>query len=350
MNTKKILALAVGLLILFTLNGMAETKKLKQIGHAVRVLFSGREPDRFADVDVFEPYTILPGLTFQTNKGKIQVFRTATRLNLSRFYRDISSFDASGIDLVVTDFEPISSRVAQRRRIPCIGIGHQYAFLHPIPMAGANPVSRWVLANFAPVDIPIGLHWHHFGFPILPPIIPAHLRADRPVDEKKILVYLPFESLAEVTEILESIPSHHFYIYGSGKIEEATERGHLHLRPFSRQGFLDDLVECSGVVCNAGFELASEALHIGKKVLVKPLKGQLEQLSNALAITKLGLGDVMDRLDTQRIGQWLHGPAAPAANYPDVAGILASWLVKGRWDDLEDLSRNVWQQTGRKAP
>ena len=325
-------------------------KKLKEMGHAVWVLFSGRQPDRFVDVEAFEPYTILPGLTFQTNKGKIQIFRTATRLNLSRFYRDISSFDVSDIDLVITDFEPISSLVARRYRIPSIGIGHQYAFLHPIPMAGANPVSRWVLVNFAPVDIPIGLHWHHFGFPILPPIIPAHLRSDRPVDAKKILVYLAFESLAEVTETLELIPSHHFYIYGSGKIETASDRGHLHLRPFSRQGFLDDLVECSGVVCNAGFELASEALHIGKKLLVKPLKGQLEQLSNALAISKLGLGDVMECLDTQQIRQWLQRSAAPAANYPDVAGILAQWLEKGRWDDLENLSRDVWQQTGPKIP
>ena len=321
---------------------------LKELGHAVRVVFSGRPADKLADVDEFEPYTVYPGLTFQTRQGKIRILQTAARLNLPRFYRDISSFDASGIDLVVTDFEPISARVARRNRIPSIGIGHQYAFLHPIPMAGANPFSRWILTNFAPVDIAIGLHWHHFGFPILPPIIPHHLHVDRPVDEKKILVYLAFESLSEVINTLEPISSHHFYIYG-GSIEQVTDHGSLHLRPFSRQGFLNDLVECSGVICNAGFELASEALHIGKKLLVKPLEGQLEQLSNALAISKLGLGDVMNRLDRQHIGQWLQRPADPPVTYPDVAGILARWLVEGRYEDLDGLTQKVWQQTGRQV-
>lgn len=323
-------------------------QKLKELGSTVRVLFSGREPDRLVDVEVFEPYTVLPGLTFQTKKGKIQVLRTASRLHLLRFYRDIFSFDASGIDLIITDFEPISARVARRCRIPSIGIGHQYAFLHPIPMAGANPFSRWVLVNFAPVDISLGLHWHHFGFPILPPIIPYQLSVDRPVDHKKILVYLPFESLTEVKKTFESITAHHFYIYSSENVRQAVDQENLHLRPFSRQGFLNDLVECSGVVCNAGFELASEALHIGKKLLVKPLEGQLEQLSNALAITQLGLGDVMDSLDPQRIELWLQRAADPPMNYPDVAGILARWLAQGGWDDLDRLARETWQQTGRQ--
>ena len=108
-----------------------------------------------------------------------------------------------------------------------------------------------------------------------------------------------------MTATFESIDTHHFFIYGSRGVAKAADRGHIHLRPFSRQGFLTDLSRCSGVVCNAGFELVSEALHIGKKVLVKPLQGQLEQLSNALAISRLKIGDVMSRLDPQQIEQWL---------------------------------------------
>jgi uncharacterized protein (TIGR00661 family) len=48
---------------------------------------------------------------------------------------------------------------------------------------------------------------------------------------------------------------------------------------------------------NAGFELASEAMFLGKKILVKPLAGQMEQLSNALVIDSLELGMVMKRLN-----------------------------------------------------
>jgi uncharacterized protein (TIGR00661 family) len=44
------------------------------------------------------------------------------------------------------------------------------------------------------------------------------------------------------------------------------------------------------VICGAGFELAGESLQLGKKLLVKPLKGQFEQLSNALALEKASTG------------------------------------------------------------
>jgi hypothetical protein len=39
-----------------------------------------------------------------------------------------------------------------------------------------------------------------------------------------------------------------------------------------------------------------EALTIGKKILLKPLAGQMEQLSNAKVITMFSLGQVMKKL------------------------------------------------------
>ena len=50
---------------------------------------------------------------------------------------------------------------------------------------------------------------------------------------------------------------------------------------------LKDLKESEGIITNAGFETPSEALSMGKKVFVKPLKGQFEQLSNAKALKQL---------------------------------------------------------------
>jgi hypothetical protein len=38
-------------------------------------------------------------------------------------------------------------------------------------------------------------------------------------------------------------------------------------------------------------------MFLGKKILVKPLAGQMEQLSNALVIDSLELGMVMKRLN-----------------------------------------------------
>jgi uncharacterized protein (TIGR00661 family) len=319
---------------------------LKAFGHDVSVFFSGRDPSRLTDLEVFAPYRILNGLTFQTDRGKLKFFQTAMRLNLVRFYQEIRSSDASAYDLVITDFEPVTARLAQRFKIPSVAFGHQYAFSYKVPVAGWYPLSLWVIRNFATADHAIGLHWHHFDQPILPPIVPEWLDAENCTQPNKILVYLPFEHPAEVKDLLKPLKSYQFYIYGSGHIERSIDRDHLHLRPYSRLGFLEDLAECNGVICNAGFELLSEALHIGKKLLVKPLIGQMEQMSNALAIARLKLGRVMSELNRREVRRWLDSPAAPPMAYPTVARIIAEWIDQGNWNGAARLAREAWRQTG----
>ncbi len=321
--------------------------RLRSRGHEVRVLFSGRDPSGLKEIEVFKPFDVRRGLTFQTSRGQMQYLKTAFTLNLPRFYRDIYDFDASGVDLVITDYEPLSARVARRFRIPSIGIGHQYAFYYDIPIAGANPFTRRLLQAFAPADHPVGLHWHHFGHPILPPIIPGHLDGSRPVKADKVLVYLPFDHPDEVQMLLTLFTTHRFFIYGIDKLNSPVDKGHLHLRPYSRSGFLQDLEDCNGVICGAGFELAAEALQLGKKLLVKPLKGQFEQLSNALALENLQLARVMQHLDRKAVQKWLELPPNSPAGYPDTAQLIAVWIENGHWQDIGSLSKEAWAQTGR---
>jgi predicted glycosyltransferase len=110
-------------------------------------------------------------------------------------------------------------------------------------------------------------------------------------------------------------------------------------------GFLKDLKDCSGVISNAGFELASEALQLGKKILVKPLAGQIEQISNALAILNLGIGRVMKHLDSRQMAEWLALPPRQSVLYPDTARLLALWVESGHWEDIERLARQAWSGT-----
>ena len=207
--------------------------RLRSRGHEVQVLFSGRDPSGLKEIEVFKPFEVRRGLTFQTSRGRLQYLKTALTLNLPRFYRDIYDYDAAGVDLVITDYEPLSARVARRFRIPSIG-------------------------------------------------------------------------------------------------------------------FLQDLEDCNGVICGAGFELAGEALQLGKKLLVKPLKGQFEQLSNALvSLEKLQLARVMQRLDRKAVQIWLELPPNAPAGYPDTAQLIAVWIENGRWEDIGSLSKETWAQTGR---
>jgi uncharacterized protein (TIGR00661 family) len=315
-------------------------RQLKDMGHDVQVILSGRDPSLLWEMETFEPYDVFRGLTFITRRGKVRNIRTALQLNLFQFYRDILSYDPSGFDLVVTDFEPVSARIARHNDIPSIGVGHQYAFIHDIPVKKADPFSMWVIKNFAPTDYSVGLHWHHFEKPILPPIIPAHLKGSSQMKQEKILVYLPFESLDDIESLLRPIKTHHFFIYCN--IAAAADDGKIHIRPFSRDGFLKDLRDCNGVISNAGFEFLSEALYLGKKLLVKPLSGQMEQASNAFVISQLRLGILMPKLNQDAVKQFLAAPSMGPIRYPDVARIIAEWIEKGDWEDVEGLARSAW--------
>jgi len=315
---------------------------LKEAGHSVQVILSGRDPAQLWDMDIFKPYTVYKGMTLECEQGKMLLFKTARKLAVRQLYRDVREYRAPlAFDVALIDFEPVTARIARRLRIPSIGIGHQYAFNYTVPVAKRDPIARWILKNFAPADHAVGLHWHHFGYPILPPVVPSI--SSGAVQENKILVYLPFEEQNDVLRLLQPFTNHTFHYY-TGVSQPSVERN-VHLRPFSRTGFLDDLKTCNGVICNAGFELASEALHIGKKLLVKPLAGQLEQTSNALALQVLKLGDAMNTLSSDAVELWLAREASLPQGYPDVARLIADWVSRGCWRDPRSLVERAWSST-----
>ncbi|WP_370978830.1 MJ1255/VC2487 family glycosyltransferase [Agaribacterium sp. ZY112] len=308
-------------------------------------LFSGRERELFFDMQAFGDWRCCKGLTFQHEAGKIKLLKTAQKNSLLQLWRDIKNLDLSQYDLVMTDFEPITAWAAKRQGKLCIGMGHQYAFHHDVPRRGHSLAGSLVMKHFAPANVELGLHWHHFNSEILPPIAETHTQPD-PVDPNKVLVYLGFEEPEQVIQLLEPFENTLFVFYGP--FAQYESRGHIQLKPLSREGFKKDLASASGVICNAGFELSSEAIQLGKKLLVKPLHGQMEQLSNAEALEVLGLGSSMDRLDSNAVKRWLETPAAKAVGYPNVAEAIVRWLAAGDWENKEkrlELIQSLWQQT-----
>ncbi|HMB90388.1 MAG TPA: glycosyltransferase family protein, partial [Rhodothermales bacterium] len=61
----------------------------------------------------------------------------------------------------------------------------------------------------------------------------------------------------------------------------------------SLDGFLEDLATSRAVLCTAGFTLISEALYLGKPLLVVPNRGIFEQTLNALFLKREGLGEAV---------------------------------------------------------
>ncbi|NTU90856.1 MAG: hypothetical protein HGA60_02975 [Chlorobiaceae bacterium] len=318
-------------------------RKLKEDGHEVQVVISGRKEEELREIEIFKPYRVLKGLTLVTYRGRMNYIDTMFQLDLARLMTDVLNLPTFGVDLVITDFEPVTSMAARMKGLPSVGFGHQYAFPFRIPVARGSMFEKYTLLNFAPARYNAGLHWHHFNQPIFPPVIPESLyQAGKTVENpRKILVYLPFEEIEDVDAFVRPFDSFHFYIYG--KVKDNFDDGHLHFRGYSREGFLRDLLECSGVVCNAGFELPGEALHLGKKLLLRPLDGQIEQESNALAMIELQYGLAMHKLDHDVLQHWLGLPGIQPLNYRRTVDYIAEWISSGRWDDLRTFTDAAWR-------
>ncbi|MFW5991507.1 MAG: glycosyltransferase family protein [Candidatus Nanoarchaeia archaeon] len=316
---------------------------LRKLGCEVETILSGDTEKKIINSEIFEPSQRKRGLTFVTESGKIKYLQTIKELNLVKFYTDIFSYEPKGVDLIITDYEPITARIAKRYKIPSIGIGHLYAFYYDVPVTDKNLIGNLVMKQFAPVDIPLGLHWHHYNQPILPPTIPPDVKPAKKVIENKILVYLPFEDISSIKKHLKNIKEYDFYVYCN--INKAKDEGNLHLRPFSRKNFVKDLGECIGIICNSGFSLLSEALHLGKKILTKPVEKQVEQESNALALEQLNLGTVSKNLSEYKVKKWLKLPPPKPMEFPEVIPNLARWIAKGEWDDTEALVKEMWRES-----
>ncbi|MFQ6371880.1 MJ1255/VC2487 family glycosyltransferase [Shewanella sp. YIC-542] len=316
-------------------------KALAAQGVEVDYLFSGRAADKYFDMQGFGAYQTCAGLSFSTARGKVNVPATVRNNSLLGLWRDIRSLDLSGYDLVLNDFEPVSAWAARRQGVTCIGISHQAALRWPVPKVGNSWFNDWLLEYFAPVDLALGCHWHHFGFPILPPFV--EVASVTSEESHEILVYLPFESPEDICALLLPFDSHRFHVYHAGKMPSQLPP-HVHWHGFNREGFKRDMARCGGVIGNAGFELASEAMTLGKKLLVKPLMGQFEQLSNVAALELLAAAESMHSLNRQTLRRWLRASNPQPIHYPDVGDMLVSWLQQGHWQDTQGLCQEIWSK------
>ncbi|MGZ5076642.1 MAG: MJ1255/VC2487 family glycosyltransferase [Methylobacter sp.] len=314
-------------------------KELYAAGMEVTFQFTGRPADKYFDMGVFNGYQSRAGLTFHTEKGQVSYFKTACDAKPITFIKDIKSLDLSGYDLVISDFEPVTAWAAKSQKKPVLGIGHQYAFNHKIPREGSDPIADQVMKYFAPADVGVGLHWHHFGQPILPPIIDTP-ETPKSIIKNKIIVYLPFEDTNEVIRLLSPFENFNFHVYSPEPVPSTFK--HIVCNPLSRDGFQKDLYDSAGIISNAGFELASESLQLGKKILAKPLHAQMEQISNAAALHQLGYGHVMHNLDSSVIEHWLHDDRAVHVTYPNIAKVLVQWIKDGMPEMDNDFIEAVW--------
>lgn len=265
------------------------------------------------------------GLGFKFGKrGGVDLINTWWHGDVPRFFREISELDLSSYDLVINDFEPVSAWAARRQHVPCIGLSNQCSLLHSEVLGeGSGRGASWpktLIGQYAPVDVPYGFHYLPHGSFVFTPIIRREIRRLVTHDEGHYLVYLPAYSDEKIRNALKRFPAVRWVVFSKHSQERYFD-ANVEVWPSNSGGFLSSLASCRGLLTGAGFGMTSEALFLGKKLMVVPMKNQFEQWSNAHALARFGVPHVksLKRKWHGEIADWLARNHTVQLQYPDNA-------------------------------
>ena len=188
------------------------------------------------------------------------------------------------LDLVITDFEPVSCHLGHKLHLPIIAIDNQHLLTdteitypreYRKEAAAAKVVTRLMTPRADAYLVttfftPRVKKQHTFLFP---PILREAILRACPTEKDHVIVYVTSPAL-ELADLLRTVRQR-FICYGFNR---DAEDGNLTYRKPSLDRFFDDLNSCRAVIANAGFSLISEALHLGKPYLAWPVRRQFEQV------------------------------------------------------------------------
>ncbi len=329
---------------------------LIQQGHEVKIASYDRGYRNLKDdFDVLE----IVGLTIVSEDNEVSKLKTITA-NLSKIPSGTKALNnlrelikSWQPDCIITDFEPCTAYLASHYNLPLITIDNQHRMRYmdysvPAALRKDQLITETVIRAMIPRPwLSLITSFHNGPLKnarsfLFPPILREEVLALRATEKPHILVYVTsgFESLLQT---LRHFNRESFYVYGYDKDE--TE-GHLHFRPFSKQGFLEDLASCKAVIATAGFTLISEALYLGKPYLAFPMQGQFEQHLNAYMLAQKGFGAECNEPDISSLAAFLY-------HLPDYKQRLQEYPHEGNTaiqNKLDELFANKLAELQRFKP
>lgn len=227
---------------------------------------------------------------FYTCKGSLDYLSMFKKIEPLRLKKEVAELPVEQYDLVINDFECITAMACRQKKVPSVNFGHQASFMSDKTPRPDKPskVGEWLLKNYAKASDYIGLHFEQYDDFILPPVIKSEIFTAQQQNAGYITVYLPSYCDCEIRKFFEKLTAYKFQVF-SKETERVVEKGHLTFIPVGKTAFNESLIHCDAIICGAGFETPAEALHLNKKMMVMPIKGQYEQKCNAAALEKLGI-------------------------------------------------------------
>ncbi|GAB3918979.1 glycosyltransferase family protein [Mucilaginibacter boryungensis] len=300
---------------------------LKEYGD-VDVLVSGMQGD------LSVPFPVkykLNGLGFIFGKtGGVDLWKSLYKAKLRLFIKEINKLPVEDYDLVINDFEPVSAWACHLKNRFCIGLSHQAAVIAknaPKP-PDVDLMGNFILNHYAPTNVQYGFHFAQFDKNIFTPVIRKQVREQEITNAGHYTVYLPAYDDKRLVKRLSEI-KHVTWDVFSKHNKKVSRHKNVHIQPINNQKFIKSMASSAGVLCGAGFETPAEALFMGKKLIVIPMKNQYEQHLNAAALKVMGVPQMKSLKEKHHhiLVNWLENGKPVDVHYPDKTKEIIKMVV-----------------------
>jgi len=264
----------------------------------------------------------LPHYSFVKKEDRVQWIATSLKTipQLIYFRMDVEQLEILlrklGIQAVLSDYDPYLAWAGKRAGIPVLQINHPGIISRVLPLDPSGWIPSLVsLFLEGPWTERIHISFYHgdVGPLFRPSLFEYPIR-----DEGYILVNLKPAYREPVLRVLRGMTGIRYRIFPSkdGNFEEA-------------------LAGCSAVLSSAGHQIISEALLLGKPILVIPQKGQYEQQLNARMLRKTNKGTFTT---LSRLKKDLSAFLARLEDYRNVSTLPKGFTLE---DGTADLLRRI---------
>lgn len=261
--------------------------------------------------------------------GGLDYWNIAKNIEPIRLYKEAKALPLKEYDVVINDFESITSLACKLQNVQSIQFGHQASFISdatPRPEK-KSIMGELILKHYAPSPKNIGLHFEKYDSFIYPPIIKDEITNAEPTNLKHITIYLPSFQKDCLEKAFKKVKDVAFHWFLSDVDFRYTE-GNITYYPINQKLFNESLISCDGIITGGGFETPAEALYLGKKILSIPIQNHYEQECNAEALKQMGIpviyevGTNFDEIIENWLNSDIQYPSMQANNIPETLEIL----------------------------
>ncbi|MFN3996847.1 glycosyltransferase family protein [Algoriphagus sp.] len=305
-------------------------KLLESNGHHLIGVILGKSKRRavpeFFEREIKAPIHLVKSPNFETdrNQKKVSIHKTILKnvLKLNTYQKSLKTIDeivkTEKPDVILNFYDLLGGiyNFIFRPKAKFWVIGHQYLMGHPsFKFAPNKPVDKFLFQlNTALTSLGADerlalsflpqVRYANQKVRVVPPLLRPEVKVLEPKTGDFYLAYMVNPGYSEEVIHFAKANQHlkiKAYWDKKGAAETEYPLANLSFHRVHDKKFLQDMANCKGLVCTAGFESVCEANYLGKPVMMIPVAGQYEQACNAMDAEASGVGIASENFDFAKL-------------------------------------------------